>query len=203
MLPEYWAETRLWFSRLDGQLYQRLLLSVVKTSTQELETAGDLVSFHFLFEPDPHALFRIRLSSETGVEKAKQIVRRNIEQVRDFVVVKADQSLFGDYKGETEHFGEDGWQLAQKIFEMGTRMAIARADTEFKKSKGFDVGKIVHCMMNPNFGQEEYNFHLEQFIGRVMLGKRKSTIDQEVEQEVKRLLDAKLQLWKGAQFQTL
>jgi hypothetical protein len=58
-------------------------------------------------------------------------------------------------------------------------------------------------MMNPNFGQLEYNFYLEQYIGRVMLGKRKSTIDEDVGNEARRLLDAKLREWKGTQFQTI
>ena len=203
MSTEYWVEARLWFSHLDGQLYQRLLLSLIKRTIDELDGSRDLTSFHFLFEPEPHGLFRIRLSNEDAIGKAKQVVKSNLQQVRDFVIIKEDDKLFGDYRGESEHFGEDGWQLAQKMFEMGTRLAIARVDSEFGKPRGFDIGKIVHCMMNPNFGQLEYNFYLEQYIGRVMLKKRKSTIDEEVENDAKRLLDEKLQEWKNTQFQTI
>lgn len=203
MSTESWVEVRLWFARLDGQLYQRLLLSLIKSTIRELDESGDLVSFHFLFEPEPHALFRIRLRDDTVIGRAKETVRKNLELVRDFVTIKKDEDLFGHYTGESEHFGEDGWLLAQRSFEIGTRLAIARVDPEFKKSKGFDAGKIVHCMMNPNFGQLEYNFYLEQYIGRIMLAKGKSTIDEEVQNEVKRLLDAKLQEWRNSQFQTL
>ena len=203
MSAEHWVEVRLWFTQLNNQLYERLLLSLIKKTIEEVDGSSDLTSFHFLFEPEPHGLFRMRLSSEDTIGKAKQVVKSNLQQVRDFVVIKDDDELFGDYRGESEHFGEDGWQLAQKMFEMGTRLAIARVDSQFGKSRGFNIGKIVHCMMNPNFGQLEYNFYLEQYVGRVMLKERKSTIDEEVESEAKRLLDEKLQGWKNAQFQTI
>jgi len=203
MSTEHWVEVRLWFTQLNNQLYERLLLSLIKRTVEELDGSSDLTSFHFLFEPEPHGLFRMRLSSEDTIGKAKQVVKSNLQQVRDFVIIKGDDELFGDYRGESEHFGEDGWQLAQKMFEMGTRLAIARVDSQFGKSRGFDIGKIVHCMMNPNFGQLEYNFYLEQYVGRVMLKERKSTIDEEVENEARRLLDEKLQGWKNAQFQTI
>jgi hypothetical protein len=126
-----------------------------------------------------------------------------LQQVRDFAIIKEDSELFGAYPGEARHFGEDGWQLAQRMFEMGTRLAIARADPDFGKGEGFDVGKIVHCMMTPNFLSNEYNFYLEQFVWRVMVMKGKMKTDEEVEEEVKRLLDAKLEEWKGVQMHTI
>ena len=116
---------------------------------------------------------------------------------------KENEELFGDYQGESEHFGDDGWLLAQKLFEMGTRLAIARVDDEFIKSKGFEVGKLMHCMLNPIFGQSEFNFHLEQYIFRIMLSKRKNMIDEEVTEEVKKILHNKLEEWKDVKFQTI
>lgn len=180
--------------------YQRLLLTVVKSTIDELESSQELVSFHFLFEPE-HELFRMRLSTPSSVERAKRMVRERIEQVKDFVVT--DEGLFGEYSGESGHFGEDGWQLAQRMFEMGTRLAIALGDPEFSKGVGFEPGKIIHCMMNPNFGAMEYNFYLEQFVGRIMAMKRKTVVDEEVDAVTKQLLDAKLKEWKNAQLRII
>lgn len=201
MVQEHWVEARIKFKspQLDFPEYQRLLLAVIKPTIQELEESHELVSFHFLFEPE-HELFRIRLSTLSSIERVKQLVRERMEQVRDLVVTE-DHELYGEYSGEAGHFGEDRWQLAQKMFEMGTRLAIAQADPEFSKGIGFVPGKIVHCMMNPNFGAMEYNFYLEQFIGRIMGGK--TVVDEETERETKRLLDTKLKEWKNAQLRII
>jgi hypothetical protein len=161
------------------------------------------VSFHFLFEPDPHALFRIRLSSQNEVEHAKQIVKRNLGDVAQFVVIKGDHELFGTYAGESDHYGIEGWQLAQRMFELGTRFAIATVDPDFKKSIGFQMGKIIHCMLNPNLGASEYNFYLEQFIGRVMLQSRKNLIDNDVETKIRDLFEKKLGQMKSTQFRII
>jgi len=200
MIQEHWVEARIKFKspQLDFPQYQSLLLSVIKPTIHELEESHELVSFHFLFEPE-HELFRIRLSTLSSVERVKRLISERMEQVKDFVMT--DGTLFGEYPGEAGHFGEDGWQLAQRMFEMGTRLAIASADPEFRKGVGFDAGKIVHCMMNPNFGSMEYNFYLEQFIGRVMGGK--TVVEEETERETKRLLDSKLKEWKNAQLRII
>jgi hypothetical protein len=203
MVQEHWVEARIKFRtpQLDNLQYQRLLLSVIKPTIQELEESHELVSFHFLFEPQ-HELFRIRLSTPSSIERVKQLVREQLEQVKDLVVTE-DPKLYGEYSGEAGHFGEDGWQLAQKMFEMGTRLAIAMADPEFSKEIGFQPGKIVHCMMNPNFGSMEYKFYLEQFVGRIMAINRKTVVDEELETKIKNLLDSKLKEWKNAQLRII
>jgi hypothetical protein len=126
MPTEYWVEARLRFSQLDGRLYERLLLTVLKPTIRTLEESGSLISFHFLFEPE-YSVFRIRVAEEAALSRTRGIVRSYLEQVRDFVLVNQEGELFHDYPGESGHFGEDGWQLAQKMFEMGTRLAIALA----------------------------------------------------------------------------
>jgi hypothetical protein len=198
MPPEYWVEARLRFSHLDGRLYERLLLTALKPSIRTLEASGSLLSFHFLFEPE-YSVFRIRAREEDDLDHITRIIRSNLEQVRDFVSIDQEEELFFEYRGESEHFGDDGWQLAQKMFEMGTKLAIAVADPEFRKSLGFNAGKIVHCMMNPNFGSGERIFYLEQFIGRIMVEGRKNVVDETVENEARAALEAKLQEWKHAQ----
>lgn len=51
-----------------------------------------------------------------------------------------------DYKDEIESFGEDGWQIAKKIFEYTSRAAVhiktGKAENLFRETK------FIHCFLN-------------------------------------------------------
>lgn len=131
MKHEKWIETQLWFAKFDSRCYKKLLLSFVKPTVKSIE--GSIKTLHFLFEPGLHFLFRIQPSTEDKSAKVKKLVKKHLKEISDFIAAKPEQELFVNYFGEASDFGEDGWEIVKKVFEYGSRMAIAKLDPEFKK----------------------------------------------------------------------
>lgn len=142
-MNEQWMESRLWFSKFNAECFQRLVLKLIKPVLKDLEETNILETFHFLFEPGPHLLFRIKPNKTSDFEKVKNVVKGYLKEIQDFIVAKPENELFTVYQGEVKDFGEDVWEIAKKVFEMGSRMAVGQLDPEFKKQKKFDEGKIL------------------------------------------------------------
>jgi hypothetical protein len=208
-MNEYWVQTNLWFKKLDATCFQRLLLEFVRPTINELESQSIIKTFHFLFEPDPHFFLRIEPNSPNQSEKVRQVIKKFLPAIRDLLVAHPEEQEFTSYPGEAGDYGEDGWTITKKVFEMGSKMAIAQIDSASKKGRKFDEGKILHCFLNSigysvfaiskngKFVTREAMFHLKQFIARMLIIRSKRSLDSETEQETRKLVDDEISQWKG------
>jgi len=212
MSMEEWIEVELKLrSSFDYKCYERLLLDFIGPIIEELEENNELESFHFFFEPEMRLLLRIQLKESNLRDKVKDIVKKHLPTIGDFTYQKTDEELFRDYEGESKDFGEDGWKIAKKVFECGSRMAIAKFNSKFRKGKKFQEGKLLHCFLNSlgysTFGPEkgitlEALFHLGQFIGRMLILSNKQMLDQEAEEKIRDIFERTLNNWKGKNLNT-
>ena len=120
-----------------------------------------------------------------------------------------EEQEFTTYPGETGDYGEDGWVIAKKVFEMGGRMAIGQTDSAFGRGRKFEEGKILHCFLNSigcgatGFSRNgkpvtrEAVFNLKQFFGRMLIIRDKNSLDPEIEQEIRWLVNDEIDQWKG------
>jgi hypothetical protein len=208
-MNESWVQTNLWFKNLDATCFRRLLLEFVSPTIKELESRGIIKTFHFLFESDPHFFLRIEPNLPNESERVKEVVKKFLSGIRDLLVAHPEEQEFTSYLGEAGDYGEDGWVIAKKVFEMGGRMAIGQIDSAFGKGRKFEEGKILHCFLNSigrgvsgswrngKFVTREAVFHLEQFIGRVLIIRDKKGLDSETEREIRGLVDDEIDQWKG------
>lgn len=208
-MNESWVQTNLWFKKLDATGFQRLLLEFVSPTIKELESQDIIKTFHFLFEPDPHFFLRIEPNSPNESERVKQVIKEYLSGIRDLLVAHPEEQEFTSYPGEAGDYGEDGWLVARKVFEMGSRMAIGQLDSAFRKGRKFEEGKILHCFLNSigcgvfglsrndKFVTREAIFHLRQFMGRMLIIRDKKSLDLETEQEIRGLVDDEIDQWKG------
>jgi hypothetical protein len=206
---ESWVQTNLCFKKLDATCFRRLLLEFVSPTIKELESGGIIKTFHFLFEPDPDFFLRIEPNSPNDLEKVKHVARKHLSAIRDLLATHAEEQEFTSYSGEADDYGEDGWFVAKRVFEMGSRMAIGHFDPAFRKGRKFEEGKMLHCFLNSIgwsvFGlsrngkvvTREAIFHLKQFIGRMLIIRNKKSLDLDTEQEIRALVDDEIDQWKG------
>jgi hypothetical protein len=206
MKTEKWVEIRLWFSRFDLTCYKRLLLSFIKPVIKELKNKQALKTFHFFFEPEPHLLFRIELCTEDAASEIKKLVRNYRKSIEDFIDSSRENELFADYPGEAEDFGEDGWEIAKKVFECGSEMAIGKLDLDFRKGKKLQVGKLLHCLLNSlgySFSDYEAIYHLRAFVSRMLILERKETLDEALEAKIRAMLEEQLTGMRGRKIELI
>jgi len=176
---------------------------------KELESQGIINTFHLLFEDEPQFFLRIEPNSPDESEKVKHVVKEYPTAIRDLLVAHPEQQELATYPGEAEDYGEDGWLIAKRVFEIGGRMAIGQIDSAFRKGGKFEEGKILHCFLNSigcgvsglfrndKFVTRETIFHLKQFTGRMLVIRDKRSLDPETEQEIEELVDDEIHQWKG------
>jgi len=206
---EIWVETTVWIKDFDPERHRRLLLEFVKPIIQDLENKNLVETFHTLFEPGLRFLLRIKPKAEDRVAEVRSTVKKYLPNIQDFLVQKTERDLFTEYRGEAEDFGEDGWTITKKVFEMGGRMAIANFDPNFKKGRKFHDEKLLHCFLN-SIGHSifirhirgkpvtsEALFHLNQFIGRILIIRGKRSIDSATAAEIKDLIENQIEELKG------
>ena len=102
-----------------------------------------LETFHFFFEQR----FLLRLKAEEELLTGE--IKPHIEQI--LVGMNAvDPSVRIDPQYTEEPAYGGGWELAQKIFEVGSRSAILRAEDTGNIRLGleFNEGKFVHLLLN-------------------------------------------------------
>jgi hypothetical protein len=206
---ESWVQTNLWFKKLDATGFLRFLLDFVSPTIKEVESGGIIKTFHFLYESNPTFLLRIEPNSSNELEKVKNIARKHLSAIRDLLVAHNEEEEFTSYSGEAEDYGEDGWVIAKKVFEMGSRTAIGKVDSTFRKGRKFEEAKMLHCFLNSigfsafglsrddKFVTKEASFHLDQFIGRMLIIRNKRSLDSECEQEIEDLVHDEIMQMKG------
>ncbi len=146
-MEEVWVETKIWFNQRiheNKDNYNTLLLEIYKPIVSELEAKDYFVTFHFFFEPNPNALFRIRIRSKEHADELKQIIEKFVSSNKTLI----KKFEFNDnYKGEKD-FYKSGWDIAQQFFEISCRFAISRIDDSFEKGEEYNDEKLIHCFCN-------------------------------------------------------
>jgi len=143
MVEKDWVEAQLLILRMD---HKKIFLSFIKPVLDELEEKKLLKTFHFLFEPGPRLLFRIRSDKP---QEVKSIIKRNLKGKERSIILKPDEP-YRKYEGEELSFGgEKEWELTQKFFEYGCRISLLRVEKITKQElKNFNEGKFIHCFLN-------------------------------------------------------
>lgn len=167
---------------------KKKLLLVVTPIIEKLKEKNILETFHFFFEPFLDLRFQIK--KEDDIPKAKEfilsLINQELPKEKIFVISKNGRFFpknspeFSEYFGEEEDFGKDGWMIAKKFFEIGSRFALCKMDENkdrviLKKVGGviegkFDEGKFIHLILN-QLGYstpDEAQFHLNRFFERLM-----------------------------------
>lgn len=143
-MEEKWIETKIWFKEKileKDDKYSHLLETFNRIIN---ENEGKILGFHFFFEPNPDMLFRIELNGSITHEEMESFIREKLTAL-DFV----EKLEFNrEYIGEVFSFGEDGWKIAKKFFEISSKFAISQVDTNFKKEKEYTDEKLIHCFCN-------------------------------------------------------
>lgn len=115
-------------------------------------------TFHFfienLFKIDDYLELRIecvdatKFSGDvnTWLSHWLYINRNLIHSVPALQLKGRDIKINTDYKDEIENFGEDGWQIAKKIFEYTSRAAVYIKEGKAKNL--FRERKFIHCFLN-------------------------------------------------------
>ena len=134
------------------EVIRRLVKPVVDKFQTSLET------FHFFFERQ----FLLRLKAEEGFLTGD--IKPHIEQMLvDMNAIDPSVRIDPHYTEEPDYGG--GWELAQRVFEIGSRSAILRAEADagnIRLGPQFNEYKFVHLLLNqwsyPIYGEAEFHF---------------------------------------------
>lgn len=169
-MSDRWLEAKLYFKdpelpkKLLGTdddtfrpFYKRLLLEFFGPLVDFGVKRGEIASYHFFFEPDPHVLIRLNLHEGTQTAALEEEARRLIRALNDFL----ERVEFGhDYTGEAAQYGGGGWRVAQDLFRVAADIAMARTDDGVQKADLFNLGKLIHCICNPVLGTQTAEMQL-------------------------------------------
>lgn len=138
------------------------ILEVVGPVTREFER--DIETFHFFREPG-HLLFRI-LCKDGKEETVKSSILTMAAPLRADGTLSEVKSWKDANYSEADSFGEDGWKVAQRFFELGSRLGMMRTEYSHDGKQlpwNFNEGKFVHLILNQwgyAVGQEA-DFHFK------------------------------------------
>jgi hypothetical protein len=125
---EHWIEVNL-FAELADQ--DHILLDVLWPYVKRLERRRALLTWHYFREPELR--FRIRM-------KTKASKRRQMRMISKIAGVMLKEKLVskwhfgnhgdpgGEYSGEAERYGVNGWKVAQDYFRDGSETALRLLD---------------------------------------------------------------------------
>ena len=180
-MAEEWVEAGIWFR--NEVALRDIVLGITKPIASRLRGEDWVRSFHYFFEDDPHLLFRVEVGDDERVDVAKDLVKKVLDEDARQIIDEFDVDR--PYAGEAESYGENGWNIAKRVFELGSRMAISLFDEKFDRGKSFQQTKLIHCFLNPQ-GVQEADFHLDTFIGRVLIESGKTKLDQVAREAIER-----------------
>jgi hypothetical protein len=159
-MPDVWLIAEADFPNLQSR---DIVLRFVKPIVDEFDTR--LTTFHFFFERQ--FLLRVKADENLHTESIIPFVNRKLTELN---ATGRNVRLDRGYTEERDY--GNGWSLAQKIFENGSRAAMLMAEAEAGSATvgvQFNTGKFVHLLLNqsghtiPN----EASFHFERFIERL------------------------------------
>jgi hypothetical protein len=122
-LAEHWIEINL---SADLEQQDAILLDYLQPYVRKLDRKGDLVSFHYFREPEIR--FRIRLRNLKSKRKEKRALISLSKKLIEAGL--ADKWHFGnhgepgEYVGEQDRYGDNGWRVAQVYFQQGSEIAL-------------------------------------------------------------------------------
>ena len=120
------------------EVIRRVVKPVVDKFQRQLET------FHFFFEP--HLLLRIKADERCLADGVKPYV----EQILSSMNALSPSVHIDPHYTEEPDYG-DGWDVATKIFELGSKSAILRAEADannIRLGPQFNEGKLLHLVLN-------------------------------------------------------
>lgn len=175
MPDETWLEVHLWIKA--GTSHESLLQNFVSPVIAEVERNDWLDTFHFLREPGPRLLLRIRPKKGVPLCALETLVRRHIPKVSHLTSREPD---FCHYPGEAHVFGEKGWHDTKRFFEAGCRVSLTMAQQG--ETDQFNSGKLVHCFLN-SLGIDERAFHRFSVAERALMDGLYAMLNQFNEEE--------------------
>lgn len=167
-----WHNARIFFSRefytMDStSRHSKLILDFIKPVTDYFKFKDLLKSFHFFYE-DYRLELRLELGDGVSRDEVNSIFRKYLTKVAELVDVAKSDIVNYQPEDRDDQFGVDGWEIAKKIFEYGSKLAIALRDVEVRKGQLFHEGKLIHCMLNSlNYDwHRERDFHIIKAVER-------------------------------------
>jgi len=156
-----WIEARIFFN--EGKKNE-VLVNLLKPLIQRLKSTFNIVSYHFLFEPE--IWFRV-LTIPENVDKIKGLINnlQQNEHVREVIYPEIP------YEGERQSFGEDGWKTTYKFLEVGSDFALDLLDENVRRGTDFNRFTFSHLFLNQQgFNQfQEASFHFECSMERMFV----------------------------------
>ena len=132
-------------------------------------------TFHFFFEP--HLLLRIRADKAMITDEIVPFVN---QKLTDLGVNNPSVDVDPNYSEQAD-YGE-GWNVAQKLFEFGSRSAILKAESDSGSiilGPQFNEGKFMHLILN-QWGhsiEQEARIHLDRVGERLAMHYSQGNID--------------------------
>lgn len=159
----------------DKKESEEVIRSFVKPTVEELEKKELINLFHFFrYAPNHYILLRLygkREDIEILIKPRLEKLKIN-ENINDFE--------FNDYKPEIEKYGEEGWEIAKRLFEIGSKSAFYYMDNFDKEIKPIneyvEEGKvpvgtwlILHSMLQNmgHFTSDEVDAYFYSIINRI------------------------------------
>jgi hypothetical protein len=138
-MSDTWLIVEASFPNLDKR---DIILIFVKPIIEEFQ--NDIHTFHFFFEP--YLLLRIKADENSTMEKIKPYVEEKLSKLN---VTNQSVRMEPGYTEEPD-YGE-GWKIAQEIFELGSRSAILKAESDVgnvRLGSQFNEVKFMHLLLN-------------------------------------------------------
>lgn len=138
-MPSAWLIVEALFPNLQPR---EAILTLVKPVVDRFQSS--LETFHFFFEPN--LLLRLKADEALLTNEVKPYTERMLAGMS-----AVNQSVRIDpHYTEQSDYG-DGWELATKIFEMGSRSAMLRAEADagnITLGPQFNEYKLTHLLLN-------------------------------------------------------
>ena len=138
-MPDTWLIVKASFPNLEARSIIRNFVEPIVDKFQ-----NSLSTFHFFFEP--HLLLRIKAEDALIIQEIKPYIETTL---KDLNATNPSASVDASYSEESDY--GDGWEIAQEIFESGSRSAILKAESDVGNVKlglQFNEGKFMHLLLN-------------------------------------------------------
>jgi hypothetical protein len=159
-MPDVWLIVEATFPNLQGR---DIIRRFVKPIVDEFD--GRFVTFHFFFERQ--FLLRMKAEERLHTESIMPFIERKLTELN-----ATNRNVRLDRGYTEEHDYADGWVLAQRIFENGSRASILIAEAQAGNATAgpqFNEGKFVHLVLN-QCGytiEREASFHFDRLVERL------------------------------------
>ncbi len=159
-MPDVWLIAEATFPNLQSRdVIRRFVKPIVDEFDSRFST------FHFFFERQ--FLLRVKADERLHTESIIPFIESKLTELN-----ATNRNVRLDRGYTEEHDYADGWALAQRIFENGSRASILIAEAEAANATAgpqFNEGKFVHLLLNQcgRTIEREASFHFDRFIERL------------------------------------